>query len=137
MTRLEELLNLADSQTLSTHDDPPMEEDQNPDKSDKEFDDLADRAVQAFDDLVDLGMNVEPKYTARIFEVASSMLSNAISAKSAKVNKNLRLMDLELKKQKMTSLGDTEKDITSESVLVSDRNSLLEQLKNLQRTTNV
>ncbi len=44
------------------------------DASDSEFDALAQRATDAYDDLMDLGMNVEPRYSARVFEVAGTML---------------------------------------------------------------
>ena len=45
----------------------------------KALDDLATKAEQAYDDLMDLGMNVEVRYASRIFEVASSMMGNAIT----------------------------------------------------------
>ena len=47
---------------------------------DKELDDLADKAQKAYDDLMDLGMNVEVRYSGRIFEVAGTMLGHAITA---------------------------------------------------------
>jgi len=50
----------------------------------KELDDLAKKAETAYDDLMDLGMNVEVRYAGRIFEVAASMMGNAISAKTNK-----------------------------------------------------
>ena len=52
------------------------------DATDAEFDSLAQRATDAYDDLIDLGMNVEARYSARIFEVAGTMLKIAIDAKS-------------------------------------------------------
>ena len=55
------------------------------DASDAEFDALAQRATDAYDDLMDLGMNVEARYSGRIFEVAGGMLKNAIDAKAANV----------------------------------------------------
>ena len=60
------------------------------DLSDTEFDALAQRATDAYDDLMDLGMNVEARYSGRVFEVAASMLKNAIDAKSAKIDKTNR-----------------------------------------------
>ena len=55
--------------------------------ADAELDNLANKAEKAYDDLMDLGMNVESKYSARIFEVAGGMLKNAIDAKVAKLDK--------------------------------------------------
>ena len=67
--------------------------------SDQEFDALAQRATDAYDDLMDLGMNVEARYSARIFEVASSMLKNAVDAKSAKIDKKLKVIEANWAKQ--------------------------------------
>lgn len=105
------------------------------DLSDTEFDDLAEKASNAYDDLMDLGMNVEARYSARLFEVASSMLKNAIDAKSAKVDKKLKMIELQLKKQKIdadTSVEDNGINIQGEGFVVADRNSLLEKLKNMK-----
>ena len=71
------------------------------DIGDKELDDLAQRATDAYDDLMDLGMNVEARYSGRIFEVAGTMLKNAIDAKSAKLDKKLKMIELQLKKQQL------------------------------------
>ena len=71
------------------------------DIGDKELDDLAQRATDAYDDLMDLGMNVEARYSGRIFEVAGTMLKNAIDAKSAKLDKKLKMIELQLKKQQI------------------------------------
>ena len=71
------------------------------DVADSELDELAKRAVDAYDDIMDLGMNVEARYSSRLFEVAGSMLKNAIDAKSAKIDKKLKMIELQLKKQKL------------------------------------
>ena len=161
MTRkLEEILNLPDSREIAKEDEkkqksnkitPPVnfrnisEFDKISaalpavtglgDMSDSEFDDLAEKATAAYDDLRDLGMNVEARYSARLFEVASSMLKNAIDAKSAKIDKKLKMIELQLKKQKIdmdTSTEDNGVNIQGEGFVVSDRNSLLEKLKNMK-----
>jgi hypothetical protein len=104
------------------------------DISDKEFDELAQRATDAFDDLMDLGMNVEARYSGRVFEVAGTMLKNAIDAKAAKIDKKLKMVELQLKKQKLdqdTKIDDSA-DVTGTGVIISDRNSLIEKLKNMK-----
>jgi hypothetical protein len=63
----------------------------------QELDNLAKKAEKAYDELMDLGMNVEVRYSGRIFEVASSMMGNAITAKSNKIEKKLKAVDLQLK----------------------------------------
>ena len=104
--------------------------------SDKEFDELADKATKAYEDLMDLGMNVEVRYSSKIFETAANMLKNAIDAKNAKIDKKLRIVDLQLKKQKIDKDhrdkdDDNSMDITD--YVVSDRNSLLEKLKKMDK----
>jgi hypothetical protein len=105
------------------------------DISDSEFDALAQRATDAYDDLMDLGMNVEARYSGRVFEVAASMLKNAIDAKSAKIDKKLKMIELQLKKQKLDTDTQTEDpgiNISGEGFIVTDRNSLIEKLKNMK-----
>lgn len=107
------------------------------DLSDNEFDELAQRATNAYDDLMDLGMNVEARYSGRIFEVAGTMLKNAIDAKAAKMDKKLKMIELQLKKAKLDQ--DAESDaakgvnIPGDGYIVADRNSLLEKLKNMNK----
>lgn len=105
------------------------------DASDAEFDALAQRATDAYDDLMDLGMNVEARYSGRIFEVAGTMLKNAIDAKAAKIDKKLKMIELQLKKQKIDqdAAGDNGLTIPGDGYIVSDRNSLLEKLKNMNK----
>lgn len=105
------------------------------DVSDSEFDALAQRATDAFDDLIDLGMNVEARYSGRIFEVAGTMLKNAIDAKAAKIDKKLKMVELQLKKQKLDQESnlDDSIDVSGTGVIVTDRNSLIEKLKNMNK----
>lgn len=105
------------------------------DVSDGELDALAQRATDAFDDLMDLGMNVEARFSSRVFEVASSMLKNAIDAKSAKIDKKLKMIELQIKKQAIDQKSGTSDGevVQGEGVIVTDRNSLLEKLKNMNK----
>lgn len=105
------------------------------DLSDSELDSLAQRAVDAYDDLMDLGMNVEARYGSRIFEVAQSALKNAIDAKSAKIDKKLKIIELQLKKQALDQKqgNDDGGMVEGKGFVVSDRNSLLQKLKNIDK----
>jgi hypothetical protein len=105
------------------------------DISDNELDALANKAEKAYDDLMDLGMNVEARYGARMFEVAGTMLSAAITAKSAKIDKKLKMVELQLKKYAVDKKnGDIEQtSVQAEGVLITDRNSLLAKLKNMDK----
>jgi uncharacterized protein YacL (UPF0231 family) len=105
------------------------------DVSDSEFDALAQRATDAYDDLMDLGMNVEARYSGRIFEVAGGMLKNAIDAKAAKIDKKLKMIELQLKKQKLDQDANGEDNsinLQGDGVIITDRNSLLEKLKQMK-----
>lgn len=107
------------------------------DLADSEFDSLAQRATDAYDDLIDLGMNVEARYSARIFEVAGTMLKNAIDAKSAKIDKKLKMIELQIKKQKLdqdaNSSDDNGINLNGDGYIIADRNSLIEKLKNMNK----
>jgi len=100
--------------------------------SDKEMDDISDKATASFDDLMDLGMNVDSRYAADIFSVASTMLGHAVTAKNAKINKKLKTVDLQLKKMRLDQQAQKKEDDESEegSGVVLDRNQLLERLFN-------
>jgi hypothetical protein len=104
------------------------------DIADGELDDLAKKATEAYNDIMDLGMNVEARYSARLFEVAASMLKNAIDAKATKLDKKLKMIDLQLKKQKLDNETNTDEGISlnGDGFIVTDRNSLLEKLKNMK-----
>ena len=105
------------------------------DLADNEFDALAQRATDAYDDLMDLGMNVEARYSGRIFEVAGGMLKNAIDAKAAKIDKKLKMIELQLKKAKLdqdANQEDNSVNIQGDGFIVADRNSLIERLKNMK-----
>jgi len=104
------------------------------DISDAELDALAAKAEQAYDDLMDLGMNVEARYGARMFEVAANMMNAAIQAKSNKIDKKLKMVDLQLKKLAIDKKhGQEGETFEGEGVIVTDRNSILEKLKNLNK----
>ena len=62
------------------------------------------------------------------------MLKNAIDAKSAKIDKKLKMVELQLKKQKLDNDVSQEQTtlISGDGMIVSDRNSLIEKLKNMK-----
>ena len=66
--------------------------------SDREMDELSQKAETSFQDLMDLGMQVDSRFSGDIFSVTSNMLNHAITAKTAKLNKKLKMIDLQLKK---------------------------------------
>jgi len=97
--------------------------------SDLELDKLAVEAEESYKNLMDLGMNVDSRYSGRIFEVASTMLRNAIDAKGSKIDKKLKMIELQLKKQKLDQSGKDGPAVEeSDGYVISDRNELMKKL---------
>ena len=105
------------------------------DIADNELDELAKKAVDAYDDIMDLGMNVEARYGSRMFEVAAQMMNAAITAKTNKIDKKLKMIDLQIKKLAIDKKhgegsGNT---VEGEGYIITDRNSILQKLKDLNK----
>jgi hypothetical protein len=93
------------------------------------LDKLAVEAEESYKNLMDLGMNVDSRYSGRIFEVASTMLRNAIDAKSNKIDKKLKMVELQLKKQKIDQGNKDDTGIEEQDgFVISDRNELMKKL---------
>lgn len=102
---------------------------------DAELDELADLAKTKAEDLIDLGMNVDPRFAGVIFQTASTLLGHSISAKTAKMDKKLRMIQLQLQKAKLDHqiVKDSNNDSGLPSAvegkgIVLDRNELLQQI---------
>jgi hypothetical protein len=85
---------------------------------------------------MDLGMNVDSRFAAEIFSVAGAMLGHALTAKQAKLNKKLKMIDLQLKKanldMKQADGGAAAPQPGHGHVL--DRNELLDRLLGDRKT---
>lgn len=97
--------------------------------SDREMDELAKLAKDSFEELMSLGMNVEARYSGTILQTAGTLLGHAITAKQAKIDKKLRMIDLQLKKARLDKMdrSDEEKPVEGKGVVI-DRNSLLAEI---------
>lgn len=102
--------------------------------ADTEMDELAEMATSSYKDLMDLGMQVESRFSSEIFNSASSMLGHAITAKTAKINKKLKMLDLQMKKaqldQKMMSKTEEIENTPLGTGQSLDRNELLKMFSN-------
>ena len=158
--RLEELLNLAPppldtnadntefEQTIADNRDLITEVDLAIDKidlalptvrdletGDEELDELAKLAKDKAEDLIDLGMNVEPRFSGVILQTAGMLLGHAITAKTAKLDKKLKMVQLQLAKAKLDhqvkkdagKAQDADEPIDGKGVVL-DRNDLLKQI---------
>lgn len=159
MTRkLEELFDLAPSEVPAVTDAPALTVEQTKtamveinatidkidqampavrdlDTSDSELDDIAAKATETFENLTDLGFNVDSRYAAELFAVAGTMLGHALTAKTTKLQKKLKVLDLQMKKMKLDQ--DAAKNRASEDEPIQghgevlstlSRNELLERL---------
>jgi hypothetical protein len=104
--------------------------------SDKEMDELADKASKTFDELMDLGMNVDSRFASEIFAVAGTMLGHALTAKTAKLNKKLKMVDLQLKKVRLDQQQPEGSEPRTGQGQVLDRNELLDRLLGDRRTNS-
>jgi hypothetical protein len=102
--------------------------------ADSEMDDLAAMATSSYKDLMDLGMQVEARFSSEIFNSAGTMLGHAITAKTAKINKKLKMLDLQLKKasldQRSASKTEEIENIPLGEGQSLDRNELLKAFAN-------
>jgi hypothetical protein len=106
--------------------------------SDIEMDELANMATGSYKDLMDLGMQVDSRFASEIFNSASSMLGHAITAKTAKINKKLKMLDLQLKKAALDQkINEKVKEIEAvpagEGALL-DRNEILKGILASKKT---
>ncbi len=117
----------------------PMVSDLN--EHDREMDDIHGKAMQTFEDLLQLGMNVEVHAGAKILETANQLLKTAKEAKDSKVDRKLKMINLQLQKAKLDHQKDrdTSKDdneLESEGSLNLDRNELLKRIANAQKVAD-
>jgi hypothetical protein len=105
------------------------------DTADSELDELAQLAQSKAEDLIDLGMNVEPRFSGVILQTAGMLLGHAITAKTAKMDKKLKMVQLQLAKAKLDyqiekdakNANPAEEAIDGQG-MVLDRNELLKQI---------
>ena len=102
--------------------------------TDQEMDELAGLATSSYKDLMDLGMQVDSRFASEIFAVAGTMLGHALTAKTAKLNKKLKMIDLQLKKAKLDRDGADEEPTQTAQGHVLDRNELVDRLLGDRKT---
>ena len=103
---------------------------------DAELDELAQLAKEKAEDLMDLGLNIDPRFAGVIMQTAGTMLGHAITAKTAKMDKKLRMISLQLQKARLdhqiakdakAGAADLEEPVDGQG-MVLDRNELLKQI---------
>ena len=114
--KLEEIFDLPTTSEVISEDDvknaldtakdikqqlPTILDDVDMAKHDVVMDDYAADCYQHAKDIVDLGMSSEPRHSADLFQAAANMMKVALDSKNSKVDKRLRMYELELKKKKL------------------------------------
>ncbi len=105
--------------------------------TDQELDELANLAKDKFTDLMDLGMNMDPRFAGVVLQSASTLLGHAITAKTAKIDKKLKMVQLQLQKARLDhqkSKESPEAQPIEGKGMILDRNALLDQI--LQKNKN-
>jgi hypothetical protein len=114
------------------------------DTADDELDELAKLAKDRFEDMCDLGMNVDPRFSGAILQTASTLLGHAITAKTAKIDRKIKTLQLQIQKAKLDHqiAKDTGKEpsksdspIQGKGVIL-DRNELLRSILEANKSNN-
>ena len=109
---------------------------------DREMDEIHTKALSAFEELFQLGMNVEVHAGAKIMETANSMLKTAMEAKDSKVDRKLKMINLQMQKAKLEHQIDkqesksTTTEIDGSGSIVIDRNELLRRISSVNDSSN-
>ena len=99
------------------------------DSLDKDMNAYAQQAMETYQQLCDLGMNVEDRHAGQIFDVASKMMTNAINAKVSKAEKKLKMVELQLRKQRLDhDTGQSDAIEGTGTAMNLDRNALLDAI---------
>ncbi len=102
--------------------------------AERELDGLAKTAQEQSERLMDLGFNVDDRNAGKIFEVAAQLLKTAVDAKTAKIEKKLKMVELQLRKARLDSdkKGDNANPgfIDAEDAVVANRNDIVKAILN-------
>lgn len=92
---------------------------------DRDLDEYASKAMDSYEKLMDLGFNVDDRNAGKIFEVASTMMGNAITAKTTKLEKKLKMVELQLRLARLQKDLGKDEEAEKPSELNTDRNAIL------------
>jgi hypothetical protein len=102
--------------------------------AERELDSLAKTAQEQSERLMDLGFNVDDRNAGKIFEVAAQLLKTAVDAKTAKIEKKLKMVELQLRKARLDSDKKTDTTagnvIDAEDAVFANRNDLVKAILN-------
>jgi hypothetical protein len=103
-------------------------------QAERELDQLANTAQEQSERLMGLGFNVDDRNAGKIFEVAAQLLKTAVDAKTAKIDKKLKIIELQLRKAKLDNdKGSKESDNVfdaTEGSVTGNRNDIVQAILN-------
>lgn len=103
------------------------------------MDRIFDETIKHANDLIDMAYNVDVPRARGIFEQANAMYSRALDAKNSKRDAQLKLFKLmldkkkiELSQQKQLPIDPSSDNVaqTTDSIVVEDRNTLIQMIRN-------
>ena len=100
--------------------------------AERELDNLAQKAESQSDRLMDLGFNVDDRNAGKVFEVGATLLKVAVDAKVSKLEKKLKMVELQLRKAKLNQSDDKDDTnvIDADSTTLASRNDLVQAILN-------
>lgn len=102
---------------------------------DRDLDEYANKAMDSYERLMDLGFNVDDRNAGKIFEVASTMMGNAITAKTTKLEKKLKMVELQLRLARLQKDLGKDEEAEKPTELNTDRNAILNIInQNMKKT---
>lgn len=93
-------------------------------KHDIEMNSVASEAYRSYQELMSLGMNTPVAHAAKIFDAANNMLRLVLEANMSKVDKKLKIIDMQLKKSKLDNQNDSQN-----AGIGLDRNDIIKAIK--------
>ena len=100
----------------------------NEDTHELEVDEIRKKALSAYEDIMEVGKNVNPERSARLFEVAGQFLKASLDAANSKSEKQLKVAKLKLEAAKLKINEEMMDQISSGREVMADRNELLKQM---------
>lgn len=91
------------------------------DDHDTKMDEYATESFSYAKEVYEVGMGVEARHAAEMFNAAANFMKVAMDAKNNKLEKRLKLYDLELKRQKM----DNDRKKSYDGVIDGDDDSIM------------
>jgi len=130
------LTKIKDQLSVADRIDEALPQVKNLETEDRDLDDYAREAMDSYQRLMDLGFNVDDRNAGKIFEVASTMMNNAITAKTTKLDKKLKMVELQLRLARLQKDLGKDEEQEKPTELTTDRNAILnlinQNLKNKQ-----